>query len=84
MVSLPFEHLERVTAVLRSELRRQPLAADVHEMPKWKTLDVTGATESTELRGCTRNQCRATAERRQPFECATTLTRPDQLRAESG
>ena len=84
MVSLPYEHLERVTAVLRSELRRQPLAADIHEMPKSETADVTGATGSTGLCGCTWSQYRATAEGRWPFESATTLRRPDQVRTESG
>jgi hypothetical protein len=34
--ALPYEHLERATAGLCAELRRQLLAADVHQMPRWK------------------------------------------------
>ena len=40
--ALPYEHLERATAGLRAELRRQLLAADVHEMPVWETFVVEG------------------------------------------
>jgi hypothetical protein len=37
----PYEHLERATAGLRAELRRQLLAADVHVTPRWETLAVS-------------------------------------------
>jgi hypothetical protein len=47
----PYERLERATAGLRAELRRQLLAADVPEMPRWETLAVTGPKEFTDLRG---------------------------------
>jgi hypothetical protein len=40
--ALPYEHLDRATAGLRAEWRRQLLALDVHEMPLWATFAVTG------------------------------------------
>jgi hypothetical protein len=71
MAALPYEHLERATAELRAELRRQLLAADVHEMPKWETFVVTGPTEFTDLRGRTWFEYRATVESRRPFDAKT-------------
>jgi hypothetical protein len=69
--ALPYEHLERATAGLRAELRRQLLAADVHQMPVWETFDVTGPSEVTDLRGRTWYEYRATVESRRPFEAKT-------------
>jgi len=43
----------RATAGLRVELRRQLLAADVHETPDWKTLTVEGPFEFEAARGRT-------------------------------
>jgi hypothetical protein len=83
MAALPYEHPERVTPGLSAGLRRQLLAADVHEMPKWATSDVTGATEFADLRGRTEYQYPAAGEGRRPFESATTLTRPGRVRTES-
>ena len=51
--ALTYEHLDRATAGLRAELRRQLLAVDVHEMPLWETFAVTGPVESTYLLGQT-------------------------------
>jgi hypothetical protein len=81
--ALPYEHLERATAGLRAELRRRLLTADVHEMPTWKTFDVTGPTEFTDLRG-RRYEYRATMEGRRPFHRTTTVTPGNQVAAESG
>jgi hypothetical protein len=82
--ALPYEHLERATAGLRAELRRQLLAADVHEMPRWETFDVTGPTEFTDLRGRTWYEYRATVESQTPFGRATTAEPPGYDRTESG
>jgi hypothetical protein len=82
--ALPYEHCERATAGLRAELRRQLLAADVHEMPQWATFHVTGPTELTDLRGRTWYEYRATVEGRPPFDCATTVTPPDHGSTVSG
>jgi hypothetical protein len=49
--ALPYDNRERATAGLRAELRRQLLAADVHEMPQWETFVVTGPHEFADLRG---------------------------------
>ena len=57
--ALPYEHLDRATASLRAELRRQLLAVDVHEMPLWRTFAVTGPVEFTDLRGRTWFEYRA-------------------------
>ncbi len=65
--ALPYEHLERATAGLRAELRRQLLAADVHAMPRWETFAVTGPREFTDLRGRTWHEYRASVESRSPF-----------------
>jgi hypothetical protein len=66
--ALPYEHLERATAGLRAELRRRLLAADVHDLPKWETFDVTGPSAFTDLRGRTWYEYRATVESRGPFD----------------
>jgi hypothetical protein len=59
--ALPYEHLERATAGLRAELR-QVLAADVHAVPQWETLTVTGPQEFTDLRGRVWYEYRATMD----------------------
>jgi hypothetical protein len=82
--ALPYEHLERATAGLRAELRRQLLAADVHAMPRWDTFTVTGPREFADLRGNTWYEYRATVETRTGFDRATTLTPPGNLPTESG
>ena len=69
--ALPYENLERATAGLRAELRRQLLAADVHEMPDWETFEVTGPIEFSDLRGRTWYEYRAMVESRRPFDRAT-------------
>jgi len=66
--ALPYEHLERATSGLRAELRRQLLHADVHEMPRWETFEVTGPTRVADLRGRTRFEYRASVESRGPFD----------------
>jgi hypothetical protein len=84
MTALPYEHLERATAGLGAELRRQLLAADVHEMPAWETFDVTGPSEFRDLRGRTWYEYRATVEARRPFDSATTARPPGHVPTESG
>ncbi len=84
MAALPYEHLERATAGPRAELRQQLLAADVHEIPKWQTSDVTGPTEFTDLRGRTWYAYRATVEGRRAFDTATTVTPLRHVPTESG
>jgi hypothetical protein len=74
MAALPEEHLERVTTEPRAELRRQLLAADVHEILTWETFNVTGPTGSTDLRGHTWYASRSTVEGRRAFDTATTVT----------
>jgi hypothetical protein len=81
--ALPYEHLERATAGPRAELRRQLLAADVHEMPQWETFDVTGPIPFTDLRGHTWFEYRATVETRRPFDVATTVSTPGHVPTES-
>jgi hypothetical protein len=67
--ALPYEHLERASAGLRAELRRQVLAADAHTTPGWETLTVTGPQEFTDRRGRVWYEYRATVEgRRIPAE----------------
>jgi hypothetical protein len=81
--ALPYEHLERATAGLRTELRRQLLAADVHTMPRWDTFTVTGPREFTDFRGRTWYEYRATVESRAPFDRATPRA-PGYAPTESG
>jgi hypothetical protein len=81
--ALPYEHLERTTAGLRAKLRRQVLAADVHAMPRWDTLTVTGPREFTDLRGRSWYEYEATVESRRPFDPTPTGASPDQVPAES-
>ena len=77
--ALPYEHLERAAAALRAELSRQLLAADVHDLPEWDTLHVSGPNEFTDLRGRTWYEYRATVEGRRPFDRAPTVTPPGRL-----
>jgi hypothetical protein len=60
--ALPYEHLERATAGLRAERRRQLLHVDVHRTPVWETLMVTGPHMFTDLRGRVWFEYRATVE----------------------
>src|SRR4051812_37716749 len=46
--ALPYEHLDRATAGLRAELRRQLAAGDLAD---WSTFRVTGPTEVADGRG---------------------------------
>ena len=82
--ALPYEHLERASAGLRAELRRQLLAADVHEIPQWETFDVTGPSEFRDLRGRTWYEYRATVASHRPFDPAATVTPPGHVPTESG
>jgi hypothetical protein len=82
--ALPYEHLERATAGLKGELRRQLLAANVHTTPRWETFDVTGPIESADVRGRIWYEYRATVEYRTPFDRVTTTTRSGQAPTESG
>jgi hypothetical protein len=83
ITALPYEHLERATAGLRAELRRQPLAADVHLMPMWETFEVTGRIQFTDLRGRTWYEYRATVESRRAVDCATPVVPPGHIPTES-
>jgi hypothetical protein len=65
---MPYEHLERATAGLRAELRRQLLAADVHEMPLWETFTVEGPFEIKDARGRVWYEARASVSSRKPFD----------------
>lgn len=51
--ALPYPHLERATAGLRAELRRQLVAAGVHDAPDWDTFTITGPTTTKDARGNT-------------------------------
>jgi hypothetical protein len=66
--ALPYDHLERATASLRAELRRQLLAGDVHETPLWETFVVTGPVQFTDPRGRIWYQYAAAVNSRRPFE----------------
>jgi hypothetical protein len=66
--ALPYEHLERATAGLRAELRRQLLSVDVNQTPVWETFVVTGPVEFADLRSRTWFEYRATVESRSPFD----------------
>jgi hypothetical protein len=65
---MPYEHLDRATAGLRAELRRQLLHADVHQMPVWETFVVTGPRQFADLRGRLWFEYHATVESRSPFD----------------
>jgi hypothetical protein len=65
---LPYEHLERATAGFRAELRRQLLAADVHEMPLWDTFAVEGPFEMKDARGRVWYEYRAGVSSRTPLQ----------------
>jgi hypothetical protein len=82
--ALPYEHLERATAELGTELRRHMLAADVHAMPRWETFSVTGPREFTDLRGRTWYEYRATVESRPPFDPTTRVGALGNVSPESG
>jgi hypothetical protein len=82
--ALPYEHVERATAGLRAELRRQVLTADVLATPRWDTFTVTGPREFTDLRGRAWYENRATVEGRRPSSSTTTGTPPGRLPAELG
>ncbi|MGY1740533.1 MULTISPECIES: hypothetical protein [unclassified Blastococcus] len=43
--------LAQATAVLQGELRRQSLAADVHEVLFWQTFEVVGPVELVDAEG---------------------------------
>jgi hypothetical protein len=73
---LPYEHVDRATAGLRAELRRQLLKANVYEMPMWETLTVTGPHEFTDLRGRTWYEYRATVESRSLLDRTTSPGAP--------
>jgi hypothetical protein len=45
--ALPYEHPDQATGGLRAELRQKLLHADVHDMPRWDTFEVTGPYEFT-------------------------------------
>jgi hypothetical protein len=82
--ALPYEHLERATAGLRAELRRQVLAADVNAMPRWGTPCVTGPHKFTDLRGRSWYEYRASVEGRRPADPIPTGTPPNQVAVEFG
>ena len=84
MAALPCQRLERATAGPLAELRRQLLAADVHEILEWTTFDVTGPTEFTGLRGRTWYAYRATVGSRRAFDTGTTVTPLRHVTTESG
>jgi hypothetical protein len=65
---LPYQHLERATAGRRAELRHQLLKADVHEMPLWDTIQITGPFESTDARGRKWFEYRASVNSRGPLD----------------
>ena len=65
--ALPYEHLDFATGGLRAELRRQLLAADVHERAIWDTFVVTGPTVFDDLRGRAWYEYRASVESRRPL-----------------
>lgn len=57
--ALPYPHLERATAGLRGELRRQLIASGEHDAPRWDTVEVAGPFETTDARGRTWFEYRA-------------------------
>jgi hypothetical protein len=66
--ALPYEHPGRATAGLRTELRQKVPNADVHDMLRWDTFEVTGPYEFTDLRGRVWFEYRATVDARCPFD----------------
>jgi hypothetical protein len=79
---LPYENFDRASALLRTELRRQLLIANVPEVPIRGTFDVTGPIEFTDLRGRTWYEYRATVESRQSLDRTTTGTPSGQVPTE--
>jgi hypothetical protein len=69
--ALPYEHLDRATAGLRTELRRQLLAANVHTVPLWDTFAVTGPHQFEDRRGQAWYEYRASVECRELMEWET-------------
>jgi hypothetical protein len=84
VAALPYEHLDRATAGLRAELRRQILAADVHAMPQRETFDATDRLSSPTCAGRTLYEDRATVENLWPFDVATAASGPSHVPTESG
>ncbi len=82
--AVPYEHLERATAGISAELRRQILAADVQAIPRWETLTVSGSRKFTDLYGRIWYEYRATVESRPSFGSMTTGTPPGHLPVKSG
>jgi hypothetical protein len=82
--ALPYDNRERAVAGLRAELRRQLLAARVHEMPQWETLVVTGPHEFADRRGRIWFEYRASVESRRPFDRSPSVTRTRPVSTESG
>jgi hypothetical protein len=68
ITGLPYEHLDRATAGLRAELRRQLLRADVHQVPLWATFNVAGPVQTMDARGRIWFEYTATVESRGPFD----------------
>jgi hypothetical protein len=66
--ALPYEHPDRATAGLRAELRQKLLNADVRDMPRWDTFEMTGPYEFTDLRGRVWFEYRATVDAKGPFD----------------
>jgi hypothetical protein len=69
--TLPYEHLDRATAGLQAELRRQVLAADVHTLPRWDTFAVTGPRQFEDARGRAWYEYRAWVECRELMDWET-------------
>lgn len=65
---LPYDNLDRATAGLRAERRRQLMFADVHAMPVWDSFEVTGADPVTDARERMWFEYRASVESRGPFD----------------
>jgi hypothetical protein len=73
---LLYEHVDRATAGLRGELRRQLLMADVHLTPLWDTFEVTGPVTMADARGRIRYEYRATVESRKQLDRTTSTEAP--------
>jgi hypothetical protein len=83
MTALPHEHLERATAGLPVERQRPLLAADVHNVPLWDTVVVTGPQAFSDLRGSIWYEYRANVESRRCFDRSASVTPPRCAPAES-